>query len=143
MYDTKAKTRNPERCIPQFRVDKSSQENHHRSPQEGGFTHNLQMKNKREYNVDNKWVVPYSPFLSLKYGAHINVEIVNSVKAIKYMYKYISKGHNKVTFTVEGEKDKNRQFKMKLKIFFTHGTYLQVRHTGESTNSHFIQGNRQ
>ena len=61
------------------------------------------MKNNSEYCVDNKWVVPSNPFFSIKYGAHINVEAANSVEAIKYLYKYITKGHDKVTFTVEDD----------------------------------------
>ena len=38
------------------------------------------MDNSRSLEVggcllDNRWVVPYNPFLLLKYNAHINVEI--------------------------------------------------------------------
>ena len=64
------------------------------------------MKNNREYCVDNKWVVPYNPFFSLKYGAHINVEAVNSVEAIKYLYKYVTKDRDNVAFTVEDDAGK-------------------------------------
>lgn len=42
--------------------------------------------------VDNSWVVPYNPYLSATYNAHINVEVCNSVKAVKYIHKYIFKG---------------------------------------------------
>ncbi|XP_065660363.1 uncharacterized protein LOC136084156 [Hydra vulgaris] len=45
-------------------------------------------------NVDNRWVVPYNPWLSKKYQAHINVEACMSVKAVKYLYKYIYKDHD-------------------------------------------------
>jgi len=44
--------------------------------------------------VSNKWVVPYSPFLALKYNAHINVELCSTVQSVKYLYKYIYKGHD-------------------------------------------------
>ncbi|XP_065675723.1 uncharacterized protein LOC136091931 [Hydra vulgaris] len=43
-------------------------------------------------NVDNRWVVPYNPWLSKKYQAHINVKSCMSVKAVKYLYQYIYKG---------------------------------------------------
>ena len=44
---------------------------------------------------DNRWVVPYNPFMCLKYNCHINLEICTSVKACKYLYKYCFKGHDR------------------------------------------------
>ena len=41
-----------------------------------------------------RWVVPYNPILSKKYGAHINVEACMSVKTVKYLFKYVYKGHD-------------------------------------------------
>ena len=45
--------------------------------------------------LDNRWVVPYNPYLLLKYNAHINVEICSTVSAVKYLYKYVYKGHDR------------------------------------------------
>ncbi|XP_057299513.1 uncharacterized protein LOC130630155 [Hydractinia symbiolongicarpus] len=45
-------------------------------------------------DVDNRWVVPYNPWLSKKYNAHINLDACMSVKSVKYPYKYIYKGHD-------------------------------------------------
>ena len=51
------------------------------------------MKNgEGNIDVDNRWIVPYNPYLLLKYECHINVEICSSVKSVKYLYKYIFKG---------------------------------------------------
>jgi hypothetical protein len=47
---------------------------------------------RNEIFINNGWVVPYNAFLMMKYRAHINVEICCSVKAIKYLHKYIFKG---------------------------------------------------
>ena len=47
--------------------------------------------------MDNHWVVPYCAWLLWKYQCHINVESIYSIKAIKYIYKYVYKGHDQTT----------------------------------------------
>lgn len=42
----------------------------------------------------NEYVVPYNPILSRKYNCHINVEIATSITAVKYLFKYVYKGHD-------------------------------------------------
>ena len=42
--------------------------------------------------ITNQWVVPYCPYLSLKYAAHVNVEVCCSVQSVKYLFRYIYKG---------------------------------------------------
>eukprot|EP00973_Karenia_brevis_P064014 8895875-Karenia_brevis.AAC.1 len=50
--------------------------------------------------MDNRDVVPYNPYLSQKFQAHINVEVVSSIKAVKYLYKYTYKGHDRAELEV-------------------------------------------
>jgi hypothetical protein len=70
-----------------------------RSPHEGGFTHPV-TKNGVTTHIDNRWVVPYSPYFLLKYNAHINVEICAGISSVKYLYKYVYKGHDKIQMTI-------------------------------------------
>ena len=51
--------------------------------------------------IDNRWVVPYNPYLTLKFNAHINVEICNTVQVLKYLFKYVYKGHDKTSVALE------------------------------------------
>ena len=50
--------------------------------------------------MDDSCVVSYSPALSLKFNCHINVEVVSSVKSVKYLYKYCFKGSDKANVGV-------------------------------------------
>ena len=58
-------------------------------------------KGGKEYILDNQWIVPYSPFLSLRFNCHINVEVCFSPTASKYLYKYVFKGHDRAMVRVE------------------------------------------
>ncbi|XP_051167634.1 uncharacterized protein LOC127285579 [Leptopilina boulardi] len=52
------------------------------------------------YIVDNRHVVPFSPVLSQIFNCHINVEIVSSINSVKYLYKYIYKGHDAASIII-------------------------------------------
>uniref|UniRef100_A0A2S2QZL5 Uncharacterized protein n=1 Tax=Sipha flava TaxID=143950 RepID=A0A2S2QZL5_9HEMI len=46
----------------------------------------------RNRELFNDSVVPYNPYLLLKYNAHINVEVCSTVKSVKYLYNVRSTG---------------------------------------------------
>jgi hypothetical protein len=65
--------------------------------------------NSRGHIYDNRSVVPHHPYLLAKYGCHINVEVCASVKAVKYIHKYIYKGPDCATLEV-GNVDELKQY---------------------------------
>ncbi len=56
--------------------------------------------------IDNRWIIPYNPYLSQKYNCHINVKICSSIHSIKYLYKYVYKGHDCVIVSIRDKQDK-------------------------------------
>jgi hypothetical protein len=63
------------------------------------------VRNNKVYHVDNRWVVPYNPYLFLKFNSHINIEFCASIKSIQYLFKYLYKGFDCMeTETVIGTK---------------------------------------
>ncbi|CAN7055491.1 unnamed protein product, partial [Brassica oleracea var. botrytis] len=51
--------------------------------------------------LDNTFVVPHNIKLLKKYEAHINVEWCNRPSAVKYLFKYITKGVDRATAVIE------------------------------------------
>src|SRR5487761_412025 len=60
--------------------------------------------------VNNQWVVCHSPYLIWKYRCHINVESIASVKAVKYIYQYVYKGHDRTTMEFGRCRDEIKQY---------------------------------
>jgi hypothetical protein len=62
----------------------------------------------REIRIDNRWIVPHNPWLTTKYNAHINTEICSSVAAVKYLYKYVYKGHDRTNMTIVAQNQESQ-----------------------------------
>ena len=50
--------------------------------------------------IDNRWIVPHCPLLCKIFKAHLNIEFCSSLKAIKYVCKYINKGADRAVFVL-------------------------------------------
>ncbi|XP_048497985.1 uncharacterized protein LOC125496539 [Beta vulgaris subsp. vulgaris] len=59
----------------------------------------------RKFAMDNTWVIPYNPYLSALFDSHSNVEVCSTIKAVKYIYKYVYKGHDKISFAVSNQEN--------------------------------------
>jgi hypothetical protein len=53
--------------------------------------------------LDNRWVIPYCPFLSKHFNAHINIELCSSISVFKYLFKYVYKGGDRTTAVLQNE----------------------------------------
>ena len=62
-----------------------------RKPEEGGH-HATKTIQGEQITIDNRWVVPHSPYLCRVFNCHINLELCTSIKSIKYVLKYVHKG---------------------------------------------------
>ncbi|XP_073136809.1 uncharacterized protein [Henckelia pumila] len=61
--------------------------------------------NNDQVIIDNGWVVPYNLWLLLKYDCHINVEVCGDIKCVKYIYKYIHKGPDRVVLELHNRQN--------------------------------------
>ncbi|XP_003742376.2 uncharacterized protein LOC100901161 [Galendromus occidentalis] len=50
-------------------------------------------------------IVPYNPYLLLKYSAHNNEEICGWISAVKYLYKYVHKGPDRANSVISNDSD--------------------------------------
>ena len=62
-------------------------------------------------SVSNQNVVPYNPTLLLKYNCHVNVEVCLSFASVKYLFKYIHKGHDRIAYHVGDVIDEVKRYR--------------------------------
>ena len=75
-----------------------------RSTADGGHVSKLKMRAYGKWmqvEVDNTWVVPYNPWLLRQLHCHVNIEMCTSVKAIKYVLKYVTKGCDQAVISLQ------------------------------------------
>lgn len=85
-----------------------------RQPADGGNTGILKMRQDGrivEQQVTSQWIVPYNSYLLRKFNCHLNVEICSSIKSIKYVLKYVTKGTDQAIFQLQqtDQADEGRQ----------------------------------
>ncbi|XP_015057654.1 uncharacterized protein LOC107003921 [Solanum pennellii] len=56
---------------------------------------------KNGASLDNRYVVPYNRNLLVQFNAHINVEVCNYSRSVKYLFKYVHKGSDRATAIIE------------------------------------------
>uniref|UniRef100_A0AC35TYB3 Helitron_like_N domain-containing protein n=1 Tax=Rhabditophanes sp. KR3021 TaxID=114890 RepID=A0AC35TYB3_9BILA len=93
------------------------------------------MKNGQQ--LDNRWIVPYNPYLLKRFHCHNNVEKVSDFEGVKYLYKYIYKGHDATTIVSKMLK-KMKTIKllpmMKSKHSLIVDTLVHLKHVGDYLN---------
>ncbi|MCO5553367.1 hypothetical protein L7F22_006888 [Adiantum nelumboides] len=76
--------------------------------------------------IDNRWVIPYNLVLSLMFNAHINVEVCSTIQAVKYVYKYIYKGHDRATVRFHAAQDDGQRQHVDEIDMYLDGRYVSV-----------------
>jgi len=79
--------------------DGSYPENRRRSPEAECQTATVSRAG-RTFTVENSWVMLYLPQQTLQLSCHVNVEIVSGVSALKYLFKYVTKGPDSAMMAV-------------------------------------------
>ena len=86
-----------------------------RASKDGGHTAKITVTvngQREEREIDNKWIVPYNPWLLRQMNCHVNVELCMSIHSIKYVLKYVTKGCDQAVFALQSPEnvDEIQQF---------------------------------
>ena len=87
-----------------------------RSPEDGGRQHVME----RGTVLDNRWIIPYNPILLILTDSHVNVIKISSVISVKYAFKYVTKGPDRVIMKLDTGKPTNEVEQ------FINGRYLSA-----------------
>ena len=80
-----------------------------RGTEDGGYSCTVEVRGRRGAHTrtaNAQWIVPHNRFLLLKYGSHLNVELVSSVSSVKYLYKYVQKGPDRAMVSVVSRRER-------------------------------------
>ena len=102
-----------------------------RSPEDGGRVISVK-RGGVTFEVTNANVVPYNPYLSLRFNCHINVEKSNSARNTKYLYKYVLKGPDRAMVSVEADGDERPRDEI--------ADFKDLRSVGASEASYHLYG---
>lgn len=82
--------------------------------------------------INNRRIVSYNPYLNLKINCHITVEVCTSMKSVKYLFKYVYKGHDCVNIEITESITHGKYvlYMMKLKCFWIHATPVLLKAPG-------------
>jgi hypothetical protein len=78
--------------------------------------------NKPPFRYTNQWVVPHNLHVCYRYNAHVNLQAAQSIMSPKYLFKYITKGHDKANAKILNEDDEIER-------------HLQCRYISPTSNS--------
>jgi hypothetical protein len=67
-------------------------------------------KTPNGFAYDNRWVVPHNPYLTKMFNAHINVEVSAGIWSVKYLFKYVYKGPDRVVMVIVGPINEIQQY---------------------------------
>ncbi len=88
--------------------------------------------------LDNGWVVPHNVYLSTKYDVHINVEVYNNIRVVKYLFKYVYKRHDHAIVEISRQNENatkgNVVKPMKLKNISNVAIYLHQKQRDASSS---------
>lgn len=96
MQGGKCSKKYPKNFISETQLSTNGYPLYKRSPDCGGQTATVSIRLQGSYTtqcIDNKWIVPYNKLLLRSMNCHCNVEICMSIRSIKYVLKYVHKGH--------------------------------------------------
>ncbi|XP_013773989.1 uncharacterized protein LOC106458967 [Limulus polyphemus] len=61
-----------------------------------------------DQEINKQWLVPYNPYMSHQFNCHMNVELCMSVKAIRYVLKYVHWRCDKNVFALQNSENQSR-----------------------------------
>ena len=65
----------------------------------------------KDVTIDNQLIVPYNPYLLLKFDCHICVDVVTAASCVKYLFKYVTKGADMAKARISGISSEVEQYR--------------------------------